>query len=68
MSEKKKKRDELEKLEGEPLPDRIAMSLIDVGGTVIGYPGPNPPVELPEPAQEHAPLMHTMDEEAEPES
>jgi hypothetical protein len=54
-------RKELEELEGEVLPERAAMSLVDVGSTLIGFHGPTPPVPLP--AEDHVP---PVDGDAEP--
>jgi hypothetical protein len=61
-------RQELEALEGEVLPERISMSLADIGATMIGWHGPSPPVMLPEPAQEDAALVDVMDADDQPES
>ena len=37
-------REELEKLEGEVLPERAAMSIVDTGAALLGFHGPTPPV------------------------
>jgi hypothetical protein len=37
-------REELEELEGEVLPERAAMSIVDTGATLLGFHGPTPPV------------------------
>jgi hypothetical protein len=37
-------REELEELEGEVLPERAAMSIVDPGATLLGFHGPSPPV------------------------
>jgi hypothetical protein len=52
-------REELEELAGEPLPDRVVMSLMDVGVVLIGAPpGPDIPEAVPEQAaaDESAPV------------
>jgi hypothetical protein len=37
-------REELDELEGEVLPERAAMSIVDTGATLLGFHGPTPPV------------------------
>jgi hypothetical protein len=53
-------RDELEELEGEVLPERAAMSIVDTGSTLLGFHGPIPDVPLPD--DPHAPLEHPLDD------
>lgn len=55
-------REELEALAGEPLPDRVAMSLIDAGVVLIGPPGPDLPTDMPtaSEADEHVPQYRTQ--------
>lgn len=51
MAQKPLTREELEQLAGEPLPDRVVMSLMDVGVVMIGAPpGPDIPEAVPEQA------------------
>jgi hypothetical protein len=35
-------REELEELEGEVVPERAAMSIVDTGATLLGFHGPVP--------------------------
>ncbi len=51
MAPKPLTREELEGLAGEPLPDRVVMSLMDVGVVMSGAPpGPEIPEAVPEQA------------------
>jgi hypothetical protein len=48
-------RKELEELEGEVLPERAAMSIVDTGATLLGFHGPTPPITLPVDAEDVEP-------------
>jgi hypothetical protein len=48
-------REELEELDGEILPERAAMSIVDTGSTLLGFHGPTPPIPLPADAEDLEP-------------